>query len=111
MPGQLGGDLLGEQPALRRQQDDGSAWAASTNLRLDGFDGLEDRLRLEDHAGAASVGIVVHAAVSVMGAVTDVVDFDRNQSRLDGAAEDAADSGLTNTSGKMVRMSIRTRSF
>ena len=50
---------------------------------------MKQRLRLEHHARAAAVGIVVHGMMAVSGVVTEVVQIDTEQAALHGTTQDA----------------------
>ena len=93
---------LREALALRREKDYGLAGGIAGGLRGDakGFDALEDGLRLEDHAFAATEGAVVDGAVAVVGPVAEVVRVDGGKAGAERALEDAVAERALKEAGK-----------
>jgi hypothetical protein len=83
---------LVQRPPLRRQED---AVRRGGVERLDGLDGVDERLAHHDHAGTAAERSIIHLAVLVVGVCPDVVQIAAHEARLDRAAHDArADDAL-----------------
>ena len=82
---------LREALALCGEKDDGLAGGVAGGFGRDaeGFDALEDGLRLEDHALAAAEGAVVDRAVAVVRPVAEIVGVDGGEAGTERALEDA----------------------
>ena len=74
---------------------------------LQRFDAAEDRFGFHHHAGFAAERVIVHLTVFVECIVPDVMDMDFDQSFCCARFRIDSFSGLCNSSGTTVRISMR----
>src|SRR5579863_2060956 len=78
---------MGQQPALRREQDDGAIFTPAVGPQS--LDGAKQRLRLKHHARAAAERAIVHRPVAVVGGIAQIVQPDISVAAGTGALQEA----------------------
>src|SRR5208282_6627327 len=82
--------LLPEEFSGGRKEDDGCAGSRLAGRRAqNALDGIEQRLRLQNHALAAAERAIVHGAMAVVGGLAQVVHAHLDETRLAGPADDS----------------------
>src|SRR6476660_4008685 len=90
------GGLLGKRLSSRREKNDRGLFARrillrgiSSGVAEERFDGLKERLRLEDHAFAAAERPIVHGAMAVSRELAQVLDVNLHDAGFSRAANDS----------------------